>query len=200
MTHPAAILCLLVLSVFPHARAITDGDAVATCSAVVASADEDALVPPALAVSTAWAESGFNAAAVSTAGARGPLQTLPAFWCPRYIACVNAGARGCRQLRNACDYTAAGVRALHAFILAAWTRSRPRSAPYSPWVSRTLQAWPRRVVRRAVCRFTGCAVASTARTHKAKERYVDAIIDRAEWLEASAACRCSAPWRFGSWR
>ena len=56
-------------------------------------------VPPVLALALAYTESRLDATAVSTRGARGPLQVLPAFHCP--------GGR----LRG-CDTALAGILAL----------------------------------------------------------------------------------------
>jgi hypothetical protein len=53
-------------------------------------------VNPVLAVAVAWRESAFTRSAVSSAGAVGPLQVMPRFWCKS----------------KPCDYIEAGIRAL----------------------------------------------------------------------------------------
>lgn len=53
-------------------------------------------VDPVLAVAVAWRESAWTRGAVSKAGAVGPMQVIPRFWCKS----------------KPCDYIEAGVRAL----------------------------------------------------------------------------------------
>tara|TARA_B100001173_G_scaffold305287_1_gene310478 strand:+ start:2109 stop:2537 length:429 start_codon:yes stop_codon:yes gene_type:complete len=53
-------------------------------------------VEPALAVAVAWRESALTRDAVSSAGAVGPMQVMPRFWCKS----------------KSCNYIEAGVRAL----------------------------------------------------------------------------------------
>lgn len=56
-------------------------------------------VPVRLATTLAWSESRFQLGAVSSAGAMGPLQIQPRFWCP--------GGRA-----DGCNLTMAGTQAL----------------------------------------------------------------------------------------
>ena len=60
-------------------------------------------VEPTLAVAVAWHESRFDAVAESSMGARGPMQAIPRWWCPRGTA-------------EGCDLTAAGVSALRSYL------------------------------------------------------------------------------------
>ena len=53
-------------------------------------------VDPLLAVAVAWRESAWTRSAVSKAGAVGPMQVIPRFWCKS----------------KPCDYIEAGIRAL----------------------------------------------------------------------------------------
>ena len=96
----SALLCLLALNL-----QTTNLDKFetryTTCLAVVAVA-QIADVDPYLAVSVAWFESKFNPDAVSSAGAVGPLQVLPKYWCPE------------RRLRG-CNLLEAGARALQRY-------------------------------------------------------------------------------------
>ena len=69
----------------------------------VAQLSEDQGLDPMLAVSTALTESKFNKRAVSSAGAVGPLQILPKYFCPK--------ERGVE-----CDQALAGVHALQRFL------------------------------------------------------------------------------------
>jgi hypothetical protein len=57
--------------------------------------------PVALAVWSAYVESGLDPAAVSSVGARGLLQAIPRYWCPA---------------DSSCDLTMAGVVALHTLV------------------------------------------------------------------------------------
>lgn len=66
-----------------------------TCQNVVVEASRQG-VDPVLAASVAWNESAFIKSAVSRAGAVGPMQVLPRFWCKS----------------KDCDLVEAGVRAL----------------------------------------------------------------------------------------
>ena len=77
-------------------------DRISTCISVMDLAVEmDA--PPNLAAAVAWHESGFNASAVSKAGARGPMQVLPKYWCPN------------KKLEG-CDLLVEGIRALKVYL------------------------------------------------------------------------------------
>lgn len=58
-------------------------------------------VDPVLSVSVAWRESAFIRDAMSSAGAIGPMQVIPRFWCKK----------------QPCDYIEAGVRALKHYTL-----------------------------------------------------------------------------------
>ena len=69
----------------------------------VARAAREGGVSPRLAVTLAWSESRWRADVESPAGAVGPLQVVPRYWCP--------GKR-----RHGCDLTRAGVHALRTLI------------------------------------------------------------------------------------
>ena len=60
-------------------------------------------VDPVLAVAVAWIESGFIASAKSSAGAVGPMQVMPQFWCP------GGKRKGCKLIKE-------GVRALKYYV------------------------------------------------------------------------------------
>ncbi len=64
-----------------------------TCVDVVESAAYHN-VDPSLAVAVSHVESGFRSSAVSTAGAKGPMQVIPKFWCKsKRCNLVDAGMR-----------------------------------------------------------------------------------------------------------
>lgn len=69
------------------------------CVEVSSSAESNG-VDPALAVAVAHVESAFSRSARSSAGAVGPMQVIPRFWCKR------AG----------CDHIDAGMRALKTYV------------------------------------------------------------------------------------
>ena len=93
----AAILCLSALSMLqPRARTPERWD---TCNAIVDEARAQG-VPAHVALAVAYVESRYNPAAVSPAGAVGPLQILPKWHCPTRTA-------------DGCDLVAEGVRLLH---------------------------------------------------------------------------------------
>ena len=71
------------------------------CVSVLDTAEELG-VPSHLAVAVAWHESKFNADAVSKAGAVGPMQILPKYWCP--------------DKKKNCDFLVAGIKALGKFL------------------------------------------------------------------------------------
>ena len=58
-------------------------------------------VDPVLSASVAWRESAFIRDAMSSAGAVGPMQVIPRFWCKK----------------QPCDYIESGVRALKYYTL-----------------------------------------------------------------------------------
>lgn len=99
MSSYVLALCLSVLEVSnpakPHDRAM------AVCYEVGEAADR-AGVPAELAVALAYTESRFNPKAASNRRARGPLQVIPVWHCPR------GKAKGC-------DLVQAGIRALQRF-------------------------------------------------------------------------------------
>jgi soluble lytic murein transglycosylase-like protein len=68
----------------------------------VGQAAEVAHEDPALVLAMAWYESRFVTKAESAKGAVGPLQVIPAYWCPD-------------GTRKGCDYVKAGLRALQAY-------------------------------------------------------------------------------------
>ncbi len=72
---------------------------VKVCIDIVQEAEKQE-VEPLLALSVAWRESAFLRNVKSSAGAVGPMQVLPRYWCKK-------GAT--------CDYIEAGVRALRTF-------------------------------------------------------------------------------------
>lgn len=65
----------------------------------VATEAEAQGVDPVLAVAVSWRESAFTRSAVSKAGAVGPLQVMPRFWCKS----------------KPCDHIEAGIRALRYY-------------------------------------------------------------------------------------
>ena len=77
-------------------------DRISVCVSVMEEADRQG-VPPNLSAAVAWHESKFNADAVSKAGAVGPLQILPRYWCPL------------KKLKD-CDLVVEGVSALKVYI------------------------------------------------------------------------------------
>jgi len=78
----------------------TDAERFGTCLRVGIEAHAQGVDVP-LALAVAWRESRFDAGAVSSVGAVGPMQVVPRWWCP--------GGR-----RDGCDLVTAGVGALRA--------------------------------------------------------------------------------------
>lgn len=78
----------------------TDAARFGMCLRVAVEADAQGVDVP-LALAVAWRESRFDADAVSSAGAVGPMQVVPRWWCPdgQHVGC---------------DLVAAGVGALRA--------------------------------------------------------------------------------------
>lgn len=72
---------------------------VEVCIEVSESAADHGVDAP-LAVAVAHVESAFNRDALSSAGAVGPMQVMPRFWCSG----------------DTCDYTDAGMRALKTYV------------------------------------------------------------------------------------
>lgn len=68
------------------------------CVDVATEAERQGVYPP-LAVAVAWRESALTRNAVSSAGAVGPMQVIPRFWCRS----------------KPCDHIEAGVRALRYY-------------------------------------------------------------------------------------
>lgn len=178
----AVILCAAMLSVFPAYKGDDDGIE-RTCREVAWRAEDEG-VPPALAVSLAWHESRFVVDAVSPAYASGPLQVLPKFWCQDYRRCLEGSRQRCDVELLACDFIEAGLRALR-YNLARYDRQTPNKPSMALWSRQTLSA--------ALCGYTGCKVQQwPGRTQKARDAFVDDILDKASWLKASVACRCSS--------
>ena len=69
----------------------------------IASLAKEWMVEETFAISIAWVESKFSEKVVSSAGAVGPMQVLPKYWCP------NGKQKGC-------DLTIAGIRALDRLV------------------------------------------------------------------------------------
>ena len=97
----AVLICHAIVSQEPMSQTKMDRKT-AACVSLMVKAHMLGLDPVEVA-SIGWFESRFNPKVGSSAGARGMLQAIPKFWCPK-------GKR-----RN-CDYTAAG--------LSAWTYYR----------------------------------------------------------------------------
>ena len=77
-------------------------DRISVCISVMDAAVEVG-APPNLAAAVAWHESRFNDTAVSRAGAQGPMQVLPKYWCPD------------GKLKD-CDLLREGIRALSVYL------------------------------------------------------------------------------------
>ena len=92
-------LCVAVLAGNAWLNPVDRADRMQTCRAVAAAAIDGGIEPATL-VAVAYVESGMKRNAVSKAGAVGPLQVLPKYFCPK---------------RGACDHIAAGVRAFKAW-------------------------------------------------------------------------------------
>lgn len=76
-----------------------------TCVDVATSAERHS-VDPALAIAVSHVESGFQRKAVSSAGARGPMQVMTRFWCKS----------------KSCNLIDAGMRALKTYTEKSGTR------------------------------------------------------------------------------
>ena len=94
----AALLCSAIVST--QAVSKPTSESMAVCMEVAAKAD-DAGLPIEVAVALAFTESRFNASAVSNAGAKGPLQVLPRFYCPG-------------RTERGCDLVLAGIKGLQS--------------------------------------------------------------------------------------
>ena len=90
----AATFCVYALALLSHRPTVPQA---LTCIDVHVAA-ERAGIDPVLLTAMSWHESRFTASAVSSQGARGPLQVMPQYFCP------NKTHRGC-------DLIKAGVRA-----------------------------------------------------------------------------------------
>jgi len=88
-----------------------------TCGRVARAAREQG-VPVPLALSVAWSESRFAHSARSGAGAVGPMQVVPRWWCP------GGGADGC-------DLVRAGVMALRVYLAQERGQLRPALCKYN---------------------------------------------------------------------
>lgn len=112
-------------------------------------------VEPLLAVAVAWTESAFISSARSSAGAVGPMQVLPRFWCP------GGKEKGCQLVKE-------GVRALKFYVkrydhnggLCAYFSGQPCSkAPpaASRYRSKVIDtALQLSVIAEEVCHMDGC--------------------------------------------
>lgn len=87
-------------------------DRMSVC-AEVGMAAEDSGVPVALALSVAYEESRFQNGLVSEAKAQGPLQIIPAYFCPNKDGLVEPHRRQGRL--QGCDLTKYGILALRWF-------------------------------------------------------------------------------------
>ena len=77
-------------------------DRISVCISVMDAAVE-LNAPPNLSAAVAFHESKFNSSVVSKAGARGPMQVLPKYWCP------DGKLKGCDLLRE-------GIHALKVYL------------------------------------------------------------------------------------
>lgn len=109
MTLPA-LLCALVTAAMP-----LPADASPQVCEAVADAAWSSDVPVTLAVSVAYHESKYTLDRVSTAGAIGPLQVLPRYWCRD----------------EPCDPIAAGMRALRWWLVRADWQTRRAVCAYT---------------------------------------------------------------------
>ena len=100
MFVPFSFHCLVALcSAIVEANVGTPSSSRARVCVEVATEAQAQGVDPLLAVSVAWRESAFIRSARSSAGAVGPMQVLPRFWCKS----------------KPCDHIEAGVRALRYY-------------------------------------------------------------------------------------
>lgn len=96
-------LCALALAALSHNPT---ADQLSTCVEVHLEAQAQG-VDPSLMIAMSWHESRFNRRAVSHAGARGAMQVMPRYFCPKRTH------KGCNLIR-------AGVKAFKA-----WQRRHP---------------------------------------------------------------------------
>lgn len=162
MSEFAILICSVMLAALPVSQTIDLGAGYDTCGEVVGQAREHG-APLSLSAALAYHETKFDADAVSSSGAIGPLQVLPVWSCEDVVACRRAGRRGCRALVSQCDAVKSGVVALRGFLAAS--------------------KWERRA---AVCKYTGCAVTGNT-------GFVSQILATDRWLQASIDCACSLP-------
>ena len=80
----------------------------------MAQTSVDLGVDPVLAVSVAIEESGLERGLVSKAGARGPLQIIPRYFCPSESGVVSPSKR--QGVLYGCDLTYYGVKAIDWFL------------------------------------------------------------------------------------
>lgn len=103
MTIIPEIVCLsLWMAVGAHSNPLVGDSNYETCISIAEESNTQG-VNPVLAISIGWVESRFRNP-VSSAGARGPLQIIPRYWCP------NGRLRGC-------DLTKSGVAAIENFYV-----------------------------------------------------------------------------------
>jgi len=103
-------LCILILvTIYPQLQNSQVREfrrAQAVCEQVY-NAAIDSPVDPLLALAVAAEETRFKPRQTSNKGAQGPLQVMPAYWCPK-------DEKG--KLKPKCDHIDAGLRALHHFV------------------------------------------------------------------------------------
>lgn len=92
-------LCI-ILAGWSHSADHAKKRATEVCTAVAIEATKQQ-VPVDEALALAWAESRFTPTVNRRTGAKGPMQVLPKWWCPKPA--------------TSCDYVEAGVRALKTF-------------------------------------------------------------------------------------
>lgn len=99
----AVCLCALTLSLWPQSAKVSYEEALRTCIDIVAESDaQRADVFHTVAITTV--ESKFFPEAVSPAGALGPMQVMPKWWCPKKTAkgcdLVKAGVSAYKKVRK----------------------------------------------------------------------------------------------------
>ena len=90
-----------------------------TCVSVVDAANKNS-IDPSLFASISWVESGFFPNVTSRAGAKGPLQVIPKYFCPRKRA-------------KGCDLIAAGVKAWKAWSARSLAKSGLNVSQEARW-------------------------------------------------------------------
>ena len=95
----AVLICTTLLSIHIPLQHRTAMEQMSTCLSVVAESQTVA-IDPVLSASLAWHETRLHPGLTSRAGAKGPLQVLPRFWCKA----------------KPCDYIKAGLKALRYYL------------------------------------------------------------------------------------